>query len=85
MFEAFLIVCASSFGFDVDRSNCITLEDSLGPFRTEENCYIRTEQMSAEVLEGILNEPVFYILNNPDLIFVEQYCEKNENDNDIEI
>ena len=82
MFEAILIVCASSFALEVDRKNCITLNDSYGPFRTEENCYIRTQQIADDILYGDMNEPIFYILKEPDLVFVEQFCEKT---NDVPI
>jgi hypothetical protein len=50
------------------------VNDTWGPYKTEENCEIRANQMKEDVLYGEFNEYVFTILDNPDLIYVEPYC-----------
>lgn len=75
MFHAFIIVCASTITLEIDTASCFRMNDAWGPYKTEENCDIRSNQMKEEVLYGTLNESIFFILNNPDLIYVEPRCE----------
>ena len=75
MFHAFIIVCASAANFEVNTDSCFRMNDMWGPYKTEENCGIRSNQMKEEVLYGSLNKTVFFVLNNPPLIYVEPMCE----------
>lgn len=80
MFHAFIIVCASAANLEVYTDTCFRMDDAWGPYKTEENCGIRSNQMKEEVLYGPLNETVFFALNNPPLIYVESLCEQVELD-----
>ena len=75
MLHAFIIVCASSISFEVDTASCFIVNDTWGPYKTEENCEIRANQMKDEVLYGEFNEYVFAILGDPELIYAEPHCE----------
>jgi hypothetical protein len=79
MFEAMIIVCAVNFAQEIMFDTCIQTRDTWGPYITEENCAIRANQMSKEVLEGELN-PLFFdyyaaIGINAAAIYVEGFCE----------
>lgn len=80
MFHSFVIVCAASLN-QVYTEACFRLDDSWGPYKTEENCYIRSKQISDEVLFGDLNKHVFNMFvfqfgSSPPKIYVESFCEK---------
>lgn len=75
MFHAFVIVCASTANFEIHTDICIRMNDTLGPYKTEENCNIRSNQIKDEALYGSLNESIFFVFGNPELIYVEPHCE----------
>jgi hypothetical protein len=77
MFHAFVIVCAVNFA-GIDESKCIGFDDTWGPYRTEENCNIRANQMVKETIEGSLNSIIIAILGYPPVIHSEGYCKKAE-------
>ena len=74
MFEALILVCSVSITMEVDRLNCLVMEDSWGPYITRENCDIRTSQMVNEVLHGELNYYVGSVLGYPPFLYAEGYC-----------
>jgi hypothetical protein len=80
MFHAFVVVCAMSFNYEVDRSDCFRLDDAWGPYKTQDNCRIRSKQMVDDILYGELNETVFFLMGQPPSIQAEGYCEKVEGD-----
>ena len=47
-----------------------------GPYKTEENCQIRANQMVDNIINGPLNTPTFYLFGNPPQIYVEGLCEE---------
>jgi hypothetical protein len=47
MFSASIIFCATIFGVVTDR--CVVVEDTLGPYFTQQNCEIRTAQMIRDI------------------------------------
>lgn len=77
MFEAFLIVCAVS-GSPQPNDICFRLDDSWGPYITEEKCQIRVDQMSKDVIEGELNFPTVMMLGFPPMVSVDEFCVKTE-------
>lgn len=76
MFSAFVIACAANINLEVLEDKCLRYNDSWGPYKTEENCAIRAEQIHVEITEGILKKYVFLDLNNPDHIIAVSFCEK---------
>ena len=74
MFEAFILVCAVNINQEIDTNMCIDLADYWGPYKTEENCNIRTNQMASEAFSGELNPIVSFMLGNPPFLYVEEYC-----------
>lgn len=76
MFSAFVIACATSINLGVDIDSCLRFNDSWGPYKTEENCIIRSKQMHNDIAEGVLKESVFISLDNPPGIIVQGFCEK---------
>lgn len=74
MFAASILVCGIWIG--VDDINCIMLADKLGPFRTEENCKIRTAQMEKDIMASPY---IIGVLGYPNVITVAQQC-KTKND-----
>lgn len=76
MFSAFVIVCAAAINSEVDWSTCVRFNDSWGPYKTEENCIIRSKQMHTEVTVGSLKDIAFSYLNNPEGLLVQGFCEK---------
>lgn len=78
MFSAFVIVCAASINFEVDMNACLRYNDSWGPYKTVENCDIRSKQMHGELTNGILREYVFADLGDPENIIAIGFCEKIE-------
>jgi hypothetical protein len=78
MFQASAIVCAV-LSYQIDYDTCIFLNDIWGPFRTEENCLIRANQMVSDVVDGETRSVIFdYYLWTlgvyPDLIYAEGHC-----------
>ena len=76
MFSAFVIACAASINLGVDFDSCLRYNDQWGPYKTEENCVIRSKQMHKEITEGVLKEIVFLDLGNPEHMIVKGFCEK---------
>jgi hypothetical protein len=76
MFQAFVIACATSVNLGIDMDSCLRFNDSWGPYKTEENCIIRSKQMHNEIANGVLKESVFFTLDNPEGIIVQGFCEK---------
>jgi hypothetical protein len=78
MLEAFIIVCAATFSYEIYPSTCFPLYDEWGPYMTEENCDIRTEQMVNDVIRGSLNPLVFEIYLEMgvqvELLYAEGHC-----------
>lgn len=77
MFEAFVIVCAASLS-GVDYNTCIKMSDSWGPYRTEENCNIRTDQIIEETIDGPFRQTFIVLLNQPDMLYAEGFCTRLE-------
>lgn len=78
MFHAFVIVCAASFNMEIDEANCISFEDTWGPYITEENCTIRANQIVDELVRGEMNPIISTILKYPQMIYAEGHCRKLE-------
>lgn len=78
MFEAFLLVCAASLSEGIDVNRCLFIKDNLGPFRTEENCKIRVDQMVNEMLvSNPLNQIVILeALGFPEHLAFTRNCEQ---------
>ena len=79
MFHAFVIICASSFN-QIYTDTCFRLDDAWGPYITEENCYIRANQLKDEVLIGNLNNLIFDMFlfqygAYPPQIYAEGLCD----------
>jgi hypothetical protein len=78
MFEAFVFVCAANFAYEVDNSSCVRLSDSWGPYVTQENCDIRTDQMVEDVLRGTLTPLLFEMYSSygvpADQLYAEGVC-----------
>jgi hypothetical protein len=75
MFQAFVLVCAVSANIEIDDTNCIILEDSWGPYVTEENCNIRTAQMVDESMNTNINYYISSLLGYPPFLYAKGYCE----------
>jgi len=82
MFEVIIMVCASTFAFEVDFDNCTHLKDAWGPYKTEYNCEIRSNQLSKELLVGELNGHFTVLLDYPEMLYVMGHCRKVDG-NDI--
>lgn len=76
MFQAFVIICAASASFEIYEETCKRSDDMWGPYKTEENCQIRANQMVDNIINGPLNEPTFYLFGNPPQIYVEGLCKE---------
>lgn len=74
MFHAFILACSASISSQVDWDTCLVFGDSWGPYRTEENCLIRSRQMVLEAIEGSMNPILMLILNNPPQMYAEGHC-----------
>jgi hypothetical protein len=74
MFAAFIIVCAVNFNMEIDQSRCLSFEDVWGPYRSEENCMIRANQMSRESGEGDMNTIITMMLGYPPMFYSEGHC-----------
>lgn len=64
MFEAFVFVCAANLSYEIDYNTCIRLSDDWGPYVSQENCDIRSNQMVESVLRGELNPVIFQMYEN---------------------
>lgn len=73
MFMSTLIVCGLMVTEDTPK--CMIMIDEYGPFLTEENCWIRTEQMQTEMLSPKSQPHLMYFLNYPDVVTTAQKCE----------
>jgi hypothetical protein len=82
MFEAILIVCATTMLNGINQDSCFRMNDMWGPHKTEENCVIRVNQMSDEILYGELNPHFFELYQSVgipiDFLYAEGHCEKVE-------
>ena len=76
MFQAFVIACATSINLGIDMDSCLRFNDSWGPYKTEENCIIRSKQMYTEITEGRLKDIAFLYLKNPEGFIAVSFCEK---------
>ena len=45
MFEVLVVACAGTLAYEIDRNNCILFTDQWGPYKTEENCKIRGDDL----------------------------------------
>lgn len=78
MFHAFIIACAASASFEIDQSRCVMIEDMWGPYKTEENCMIRVDQMISDAVEGTVNPALIILFGNPPYIYAEGDCKTSE-------
>jgi hypothetical protein len=78
MFHAFVIACAANFNMEIDESRCIMFEDAWGPYKTEENCVIRANQMVKDAGEGNMNLVITSILGYPPFVYAEGHCKPPE-------
>ena len=76
MFNAFVIACATTITSEVNWDTCIRFNDSWSPYKTEENCIIRSKQMYTEITEGRLKDIAFLYLKNPEGFIAVSFCEK---------
>lgn len=74
MFYAFVIACAANANFEVDVGNCYRMDDTWGPYVTELNCNIRSNQINQEVLNGTLKQSTLDALGSPEMIYSEPHC-----------
>jgi hypothetical protein len=78
MFKAFIIVCAASFSQEIYKDTCFVMRDTRGPYLTLEECRLRTQQMSNEVLNGDLNSIVVQLYRDAglklELLYSEGRC-----------
>lgn len=79
MFFAFIVACAAT-NLEVDRSNCLTFQDTLGPYQTFELCSERAEEMIAFATEGNARLFIMSILGKPPIIYVEGICSEDESE-----
>jgi hypothetical protein len=80
MFQAFVLICAASVSYEIDYDTCFRMNDLWGPYRTEENCDIRSNQMREDILRGPLREAAFDIFfmnygTYPSMMYAEGNCE----------
>ena len=59
---------------EIDRSNCLVMQDSWGPYITRESCDIRTTQMANDVIYGELNYYISGILGYPPFLYAKGHC-----------
>lgn len=80
MFEAFVIVCAANFAYEVNYDSCFQLSDDWGPYVSQENCDIRINQMIDEVLNGSIRPLLFALYSGAGIpaeqIYAEGSCQK---------
>jgi hypothetical protein len=79
MFYAFVVVCAATSSFEIDYSNCIDMQDTLGSYSTFELCAVRAEEMVAAV-EGTARLSIMSMLGKPPLIYIEGMCSRDESE-----
>ena len=80
MFEAFILVCSASISMEVDRTNCMTIKDTWGPYATQEDCSARTLQMVNDMVYGQANMYVLNMLNYPPMLYTQEHCLPAEGD-----
>lgn len=80
MFYAFIVACAAYANLEVDRSNCLTFQDTLGPYQTFELCAERAEEMIAFAIEGNARLSIMSVLGKPPIIYVEGICSEDESE-----
>jgi hypothetical protein len=73
---------------EVDYNVCFQARDDWGPYYTIENCEIRKDQMSSDILDGPLNVPFFELLRNikgseVELMYVDGFCNRIETGNTL--
>jgi hypothetical protein len=62
----------------VDESACVSFEDTWGPYKTEQNCKIRTDQMVLEAGKEDITIFLASLLGFPPAIQVKGYCSAPE-------
>jgi hypothetical protein len=78
MFYAWVLICAGTLNGDV-LDNCVYVEDTWGPYKTLENCEIRSRQLAEEVLsDPILNFTMRDYLSFPPAVYYKTECLKDE-------
>lgn len=75
MFEAFVIVCAANFSYEINYDSCFPMTDEWGPYETQENCDIRTNQMVDEILRGPIAPLLFELYSNMGIPTEQIYAE----------
>jgi hypothetical protein len=61
MFEAWVMVCVM-----YQTGACFPAQDTRGPYKTHDECYERTVEMSADIIENIpLHVPVSWKCTSP--------------------
>jgi len=78
MFEAYISVCAALLTGEVDTNNCLFFNDTWGPYKTQENCDIRSEQMVEEITTEQFLFYFFSNLNFPEQIAAKGFCKKTQ-------
>jgi len=78
MFHAFVLICAATFG-EPNADVCIRLDDTWGPYRTEENCLIRSNQIFTSSMNGDLDHIIFDSFLNeyqsiPEDLYIRGFC-----------
>lgn len=76
MFNAFVIACATTIASEVNWDTCIRFNDSWGPYKTEENCIIRSKQMYNEITEKRLKDITMLYFENSEGLIAVSFCEK---------
>lgn len=80
MFKAFVIVCAASTS-QVYYDTCIQVNDTWGPYVTEEDCLARSEEMMGEILYGKVKPVIVEMYINryglvPPMLYGDPNCER---------
>jgi hypothetical protein len=80
MFKAFVVVCVASTN-QVYYDTCIQVNDTWGPYVTEEDCRMRSEEMIGEILYGEVNPIIVEMYINryglvPPMLYGEPNCEQ---------
>jgi hypothetical protein len=80
MFEAMVMICASTITLDVDFDKCAYIKDNWGPYKTEYNCNIRSEQMEKEIIEGVIGKYFAVQLGYPEMLYSQGNCSEVKDD-----
>ncbi|MDA1317399.1 MAG: hypothetical protein O3B87_05265 [bacterium] len=80
MFKAFVVVCVASTN-QIYYNTCIQVNDTWGPYVTEEDCRIRSEEMVYQILYGEINTIIIemYIKQYglvPPMLYGDPNCEQ---------